>query len=347
MQTDRPAVPKGAPARASALKKRQKSNLRQELEFTKLRLQRTVEHLQTSNEELKSTNEELQSTNEELQSTNEEMETTKEELQSLNEELITVNSELQGKLDELGEAHDDLQNLLNSTEVATIFLDNDLRIKRFTTEAKRVSSLMAVDIGRPLSDIVSKLVYDRLLEDAHEVLQTLVVKELEVQATDGSWFFMRILPYRTVKNTIDGLVLTFVNITKRRQAEQDVEAARGVAGNIVETARQPLLVLDDQLRVLQANQAFYRTFQTTPREVEQQLVYHLCNGAWNLPKLRLVLEEVLPKNISFQDFTVEQNFPHVGHKTLVLNGRKLEQEGAVPGRILLAVEERPEGEVAK
>jgi two-component system CheB/CheR fusion protein len=316
----------------------------QELQFTKQRLQRTIEELQTSNEELKSTNEELQSTNEELQSTNEELETAKEELQSLNEELVTVNSELQGKLDALADAHDDLQNLLNSTEVATIFLDNELRIKRFTTEAKRVSNLMAVDVGRPLSDIVSKLAYDRVLEDAQDVLKTLIPKERDVQAADGSWFFMRILPYRTAKNTIDGLVLTFVDITKNKQAEQVIEAARVVAASIVETVREPLLVLDDQQRVVLANQAFYRMFQITPRGVEQQFLYHLCNGAWNLPKLRRLLDEVLPKNVSFQDFKIDQVFPHVGRKELVLNGRKLEQRAAIPGRILLAMEEVRESE---
>ena len=110
---------------------------------------------------------------------------------------MTVNSELQGKLDALSDANDDLQNLMNSTEVATIFLDNDLCIKRFTLEAKRVSNLIAIDVGRPLSDIVSKLADSRMLEEAQDVLQTLVVKEREVQATDGSWFLMRILPYRT------------------------------------------------------------------------------------------------------------------------------------------------------
>lgn len=317
----------------------------EELEFTKQRLQRTIEELQTSNEELKSTNEELQSTNEELQSTNEELETAKEEMQSLNEELVTVNSELQGKLDDLADANDDLQNLLNSTEIPTIFLDNELRIKRFTLEAKRVSSLIAVDVGRPLSDIVSKLTYDRLLEDAQTVLQTLVVKEQEVQTADGSWFFMRILPYRTSRNTIDGLVLTFLDITKNKQAEQAIQASRSLAGSIVEAMREPLLVLDEQQRIVSANQSFYRLFLLQPREVEQQLLYHLCNGAWNVPALRHLLEEILPKNNSFQDFILAQTFPQIGRKVLVLNGRRLEQAISQPGRILLAMEEAkgPEG----
>lgn len=339
VQEGAPVARKGASARVPTSKKKGEPGLMQELEFTKQRLQRTVEELQTSNEELKSTNEELQSTNEELQSTNEELETAKEEMQSLNEELVTVNSELQGKLNDLADTNDDLQNLLNSTEIATIFLDNELHIKRFTPEAKRVSSLMAIDAGRPLSDIVSKLTYDRLLEDAQDVLQTLVVKEQEVRATDGSWFFMRILPYRTAKNSIDGLVLTFLDITKNKQAEQAVQTSRSLAARIVETMREPLLVLDEQLRVVSANQSFYRMFQVAPREVEQQLLYHLCSGAWNLPALRALLEEVLPQNNAFQDFIVDQTFPQIGRRVLALNGSRLEGEAAQPGKILLAIEE--------
>ncbi len=150
---------------------------------------------------------------------------------------------------------------------------------------------------------------------------------------------MRILPYRTAKNTIDGLVLTFLDITKNKHAEQVIQAARSFAGNIVETVREPLLVLDEQLRVVLANQSFYRIFQVQPREVEQQLLYHLCNGAWNIPGLCSLLEEVLPKHTSFQDFVVDQTFPHIGRKVLALNGRRLEQETAQPGRILLAMEE--------
>jgi two-component system CheB/CheR fusion protein len=149
---------------------------------------------------------------------------------------------------------------------------------------------------------------------------------------------MRILPYRTAKNSVDGLVLTFQDITKLRNAEQVVQAARGLAASIVETMHEPLLVLDDQLRVVLANQSFYRIFQVTPREVEQQLLYHLCSGAWNRPDLRHLLEEVLPKGTSFQDFIVEQTFPHIGRRVFALNGRRLEQGLAVPGRILLAME---------
>ena len=339
-RAEKAARRKDIPERATVRLKQGDSGLREELEYTKQRLQRTIEELQSTNEELKSSNEELQSTNEELQSTNEELETAKEELQSLNEELLTVNSELQGKVDALSDTKDDLQNLLNSTEIATIFLDNELCIKRFTAAAKRVSSLIGTDVGRPLSDIVSKLSYHRLLEDAQDVLQTLVLKEREAQATDGSWFVVRILPYRTAKNTIDGLVLTFQDISKIKQAEQIVQKARGLAMSIVETIREPLLVLDEQLRVTLANQTFYRTFHLTPREVEQQLLYHLCQGAWNVPELRRLLEEVLPNHTLFRDFVLDQTFPHIGRKLLILNARRLEQDTAEPGRILLAMEDQ-------
>jgi two-component system CheB/CheR fusion protein len=160
---------------------------------------------------------------------------------------------------------------------------------------------------------------------------------------------MRIVPYRTAKNTIDGLVLTFLDITKIKETERVVEAARGLAASIVETVREPLLVLDNQLRVVLANQSFYRVFRVTAREVEQQLLYHLCNGAWNIPDLRSLLEEVLPKSTSFADYIVDKTFPHIGRKVLALNGRQLERDAAQPGRILLAMEEMrgPEGKAAE
>jgi two-component system, chemotaxis family, CheB/CheR fusion protein len=193
--------------------------LESELHFIKQNLQSTIEELEAANEELKSTNEELQSTNEELQSANEELETAKEEMQSLNEELQTVNIELETKIRDLSFANDDMKNLLNSTGIATLFLDNSLNILRFTNQAKRLINLIQSDIGRPIGDIVLQLEYDTLVKDATEVLQTLVFKEVEVRARDWSWYLMRIMPYRTAENVIEGLVITFVDITKVKKSE--------------------------------------------------------------------------------------------------------------------------------
>ncbi len=196
--------------------------LEQELQSTKEYLRTTIEELETSNEELKSANEELQSTNEELQSTNEELETSREELQSTNEELETVNAELQNKVEQLSEAYNDLNNLLGCTEIATIFLDNDINVKRFTPTAASVFKLIKSDIGRPISDIVHNLKYDSLDEDVRQVLNHLGRVEKEIQAKNNYWFQMRILPYRTIDNTIDGVVVTFINISKQKEAEQEV-----------------------------------------------------------------------------------------------------------------------------
>ena len=190
--------------------------IEQELQATRDNLQSTIEELETSNEELKSTNEEVQSTNEELQSMNEELETAKEELQSTNEELVTVNSELQAKIDELTEANNDINNLLASTEIGTIFLDAHLGIKRFTPSMSKLFRLLPSDVGRSLEDFTTSIAYPDLYKDAETVLETLQTKEVEVRAEGGKWFSMRILPYRTRENVIDGLVITFVDVTGRK-----------------------------------------------------------------------------------------------------------------------------------
>ncbi len=200
--------------------------LERELQHTKESLNTTIEELETSNEELKSTNEELQSTNEELQSSNEELETSKEEMQSLNEELTTVNGELNSKIEDLTRVNSDMHNLLNSTEIATIFLDNELRIKRFTEAARNLIKLIPGDVGRPLADLASNLNYESLVEDGREVLRTLVFKMAEVQTREGMWYLMRIMPYRTAENVIDGLVVTFVDINRVKKAEQDLASAK-------------------------------------------------------------------------------------------------------------------------
>jgi two-component system CheB/CheR fusion protein len=305
--------------------------LEEELQHNRESLQTTIEELQTSNEELKSTNEELQSTNEELQSTNEEMETSKEEMQSLNEELTTVNNELESKMRALGQVNDDMENLLNSTTIATIFLDNDLNIRRFTAEARNLIHMIETDIGRPIADLASHLIYDGLLQDCAEVLKTLAWKEAEIEADSGSWYQMRILPYRTSDNKIDGLVVTFIEISEAR-------AARRYFQSIVETVREPLVVLDERLEIISCNTAFYETFRTGVEPTAGRQIYEIGNGQWNDPALRQLLEAVLPKDKRFEDFRVETNFPTIGRRIFLLNGRKLERTGHEPGRILLAME---------
>jgi two-component system CheB/CheR fusion protein len=194
--------------------------LKQELRAKDEYLQATNEELETSNEELKSSNEEMQSVNEELQSTNEELETSKEELQSLNEELATVNTELQTKMVDLARANNDMNNLLAGTGIATIFVDHQLRILRFTPTATRITNLIQSDIGRPVGHIVSNLNgYNSLVADTQGVLDSLIPKEAEVQTTAGAWFKMCILPYRTIDNVIEGAVINFVDISERKETQ--------------------------------------------------------------------------------------------------------------------------------
>ena len=221
-------------------------SLERELESAKEDLQTTIEEMQTANEELKSTNEELQSTNEELQSTNEELETSKEELQSTNEELVTVNTELQNKVEELSRANNDINNLFASTQIGTIFLDTNLKIKRFTPTATDIFNLIQADLDRPISDITSKIRYEQLKKDSQEVLDTLMVKETEVQDPNNNWFAIRMSPYRTIENIIDGVVITFVNITKIKRAEialRDSEVNRHLAA-VVRDSNDAITVQD-------------------------------------------------------------------------------------------------------
>ena len=200
------------------------SGLEQELLRTRVQLQDTIEYSETSNEELKAANEELQAINEELRSATEELETSKEELQSVNEELITVNFELKSKVEETSKVNDDLQNLIASTDLATIFVDRGMRIKRYTPHACDLFNLIAGDIGRPLHDITHKLHYPELAKDAATTFESLRAVEREVASDDGRWFIARLLPYRTGLDQIDGAVLTFIDITTRRHAEERARA---------------------------------------------------------------------------------------------------------------------------
>jgi PAS domain-containing protein len=220
---DQPAAPAGPPPRRGARAR----ELQVELDRNREALQDLQQEMQTSQEELKSANEELQSTNEELQSTNEELTTSKEELQSLNEELQTINAEQQSRMEDLARTSSDMKNLLESTDIATVFLDQDLKVGRFTSGVGRLYQLLPGDVGRPLTDITSTLGYPRLPEDAREVLRTLIPLEKSVATMDGRWFTVRIMPYRTQDNRIDGLVLTFTETTTAKLLERDLRATAG------------------------------------------------------------------------------------------------------------------------
>lgn len=200
------------------------AELETDLQRAREDLQASYEEMQTSQEELKASNEELQSVNEELQSTNEELTTSKEELQSLNEELQTVNAEQQAKMDELLRLNQDMMNLLNSTEIATIFLDKQRNLRRFTSGVNKVFKLIPGDVGRPLTDIVNDLHYEEFSNDVDEVLRTLSTFEKQVQTTNGQWFTLRIMPYRTMADVIDGAVITLTDITATKELEQQLRA---------------------------------------------------------------------------------------------------------------------------
>jgi two-component system, chemotaxis family, CheB/CheR fusion protein len=237
--------------------------LKRELRAKEEYLQSANEELETTNEELKSSNEEMQSVNEELQSTNEELETSKEELQSVNEELATVNTELQTKVTDLSRANNDMNNLLAGTGVGIIFVNHLLRIQRFTPTVTLVINLIATDVGRPVGHIVSNLVgYDRLVEDVQGVLDTLIPKEVDVQTRTGGWFLLRMMPYRTLDNVIEGAVITFTDITETKKAQislQETESLRRLAV-VVRDAHDAITVQDPEGRILAWNPAAERMY---------------------------------------------------------------------------------------
>ena len=215
------------------------AELERELQQACAETQTIREEMQTSQEELRSANEELQSTNEELQSANEELTTSKEEMQSLNEELQTVNNELQAKVDDLSRINNDMTNLLNSTSIATVFLDNDLQVRRFTTQATQIIKLIPGDVGRPITDLSTALAYPELVADALEVLRTLSTAEKSIATRDGRWFEVRILPYRTMDNRIDGVVITFTDITIAKTLEAELRGRQTDLENHVAAISTP------------------------------------------------------------------------------------------------------------
>jgi two-component system CheB/CheR fusion protein len=333
------------------------------LNYANETLQTTHEEQQAFNEELKSTNEELQSTNEELQSSNEELETSKEELQSLNEETITVNAELNSRIEQLTSVQNDMKNLLDSIGSGTLFLDHSLCIRRFTPATLKIYRLIPSDVGRPLSDITCNLdaaQHQAMQADLQSVLDSLIPIEREVSTADGTWHLSRIQPYRTLDNVIEGVVLTFTDVSEFKRAHMaaaqaaveltaakqaatqltlqlSVQLARELAEGIVNTVSEPLLVLDAALQVVSASRSFYAYFKVEAADTVGRKIFELGNGQWAIPALRDLLENILPKNRTLDGYEVKHDFPGLGPRRMLLNARRITTSAGDTDLILLAM----------
>ena len=336
----KPAVPKrtskggktvkavGSTARETEFLKREADQLRQQLQSL------ICEH-ETTVEEFKGAHEEVLSANEELQSTNEELETSKEELQSTNEELTTLNEEMQNRNAELGAANNDLLNLLGHVDIPVVMVSNDLRIRRFTPAAQKRLNLLPGDIGRRLGEIRPNLEVEDLEGLAREAIRRAVSQERQVRTTEGEWQVLHVRPYKTWDNRIEGAVISLQDVDALKRS---LDQTREYADTIVESAREPILVLDSKLQITAANPAFYRTFEVSPENTEGRLIYELGNGQWNIPKLRELLEEIIPQNSRVDDFEMSHEFPHLGSREMQLNARRVELQPGHPF-ILLAIED--------
>jgi two-component system, chemotaxis family, CheB/CheR fusion protein len=333
------APPVRTPARTKKTQEQAEiSRLEQELETTKAYLRSIIEEQQATNQDLRAANEEVLSSNEELQSTNEELQTAKEEIQATNEELGTINDELYRRNVETMQVGSDFQNLLSSINIPILMLEGDLRIRRFTPTAANLFNLIPTDIGRPLSDIKHNLTITNLEVQILDVISSLHLKTQEVQDQEGHWYDLRIRPYRTLDNRIDGAVVVLIEIDALKRSAQQLQDARDYAEGIVQTVRQVLLVLNAELQVVTANQRFYDVFQVSPRETENTRLFDLGNGQWNIPELRSLFEDLLPNNTQIEDFQVNHEFQHIGRKKMRLNARRMSLANG-SSLILLAIED--------
>ena len=313
--------------------------LEQELETTRADLRTTIRDYELSTEELKAVNEEAMSMNEEFQSTNEELETSKEELQSLNEELTTLNTQLQQKVEDERRLSDDLNNLLSSSGIATLFLDSEFKIMRFTPATRELFNLISKDIGRSFSDITSRVKDPELLKDAEDVLETLVSVECEVEGDDGRWFVRRILPYRTQSGVIDGVAVTFSEVSELKALQSETATAREFAESVISTVREPMLVLDATFKILSASRSFSRIFATAAVDVIGKNLFSIQNRQWDVPQLRQLMETVLPEQTTVEAFDLTLDAGDLGPRDMVLNARRIVGRPEGEESILLAVED--------
>jgi two-component system CheB/CheR fusion protein len=315
------------------------AELQKELNYTRKNLQSTIEEMEITLEEITSTNEEVQSTNEELQSANEELTTSKEEMQSMNEELTSLNTELQFKVGEFFQVNNDMKNFLQNADSAILFLDNNLNIKKFSPGAAKIIKLIASDVGRPITDIVNNILHFDLGNHIEEVMENLVLKEFEVTSNSEEWYRIRISPYRTINNFIEGTVILFTNITETKKLNEKLQHDRHYTEKVMEAMGDALIVMDGKFRIQSVNNAFYTIFRETSGNILNKNFLDLRGGQWNIPPLHNALVNLAKNNIEFNDLIMHHHFEYIGHKSILINGRIVQGSSNDPCLVLLIVRE--------
>ncbi len=300
--------------------------LEAELRHARENLQTAVEELEASNEELRSINEEYQSTNEELKSTNEELETSREELQSVNEELATINREMEEKMEELTRSNKEVTSFLNSLGVPTVFVDTELRLRRFTTQARELINVIESDLGRPLSDITYRLEDKELVTDARRVLDSMVYQEKEVRTTDGHWYLRRIIPYRAADDKVVGVVINFVDIHELKEKSIALDETRRkleYTDLMVQTLRQALVLLDENLNIESVNRPFFLLVRAKKEDVIGKSIFDVGKGQIDAPEFRQMVERLQSPSEHTDMIELEMDFPSLGRKRVIVYARRL------------------------
>jgi len=292
----------------------------------------TKDYLRSIIEDNAATLEELSAANEESQAGNEELETAQEELESANEELNTLNEELKISNLEFSKVNRDLANLLESISIPLVMVGRDLRIRRFTRAMEPMLNLIPSDVGRSITDLQPHIELPDLRRRLLDAMEGGDRTPRDIRDANGHWYSLRILPSVGPDGKTDGAVLMLIDIDAAKRGLDFAEA-------IVETVREPLVILNQNLQVIQANRTFYETFRTSREETENRLIYDLGNGQWNIPKLRELLENILPSHATFRDFEVTHEFEHVGRKVMLLNASEIFNPNAQARTILLAIED--------
>jgi two-component system, chemotaxis family, CheB/CheR fusion protein len=314
---------------------RNAQQMREELVATRKTLEAIIEQQEATNEELRTSNEVAEIFNQELETAKEELMATNEELMVTNEDLTASNDEREHRNRELEEAHNDLGNLLTSVDIPMVMVTRDMRIRLFTAVAQNLLNLIPSDVGRPLTDLHFKIELPDLDKMVREVIDSLEPKEVEVQDRDQRWWSVRVRPYKTKRQKIDGAVIAFVDIHILKLHSEEMHQGLEFAKAVAETLGHPVIVLDNDLRITVANRSFCRTFRLKPGQVIQRRIYDLDGGRWNIPRLRELMEQILQRKREHINFEVESDFSRVGRMRIRCNARQLDY--APENQILLAM----------